>query len=102
MSFTVRLKVYLRGSAVSSGILVYQSVTEGQRSRRLSSDRLDDEGYVETYWHADWRGEEVAVFCHTDGIDSGEPAFVHRITLRPGPVQELSVEPRVRGRWIGR
>lgn len=102
MSFTVKLRVYLHGKRVSGGILVYQAVTGGQRGRNLYPDELDGDGYAETDWHEDWRGEEVDVFCHTDGINSGEPAYVHRITLRPGPVQELSVEPYARGRWIGR
>ena len=99
MSFKVRFQIYLSRKGVSGGILVYQRVTDNQKGRELRPDILNDRGYVETSWSDAFNGEQIDVFCHTDGVNSGTPAFVHRVTLRAGPIQEIHVEPNTRGKW---
>lgn len=89
--FYVEFKIKRNGSAVSGGILVYETTKEAQRRRRLSPDDLNGNGYVKTNWDNAWRDEEIEVYCHTDGINRGTPAYVGRVTLRSGAYYELAV-----------
>lgn len=90
MAFNVYFEITKKGSPVSGGILVYETTTDAQRSRRLSADDLDQNGMVKTDWHSDWANEDIEVFCHTDGINRGTPAYVGRVTLRSGARYKLS------------
>lgn len=91
MAFSVYFKIERYGSSVSNGILVYEPITSAQRNRPLWPDQLDRNGRAETEWHNDWKGEEIDVYCHTDGINAGVPAFVARIKLTPGENYNLSI-----------
>ncbi len=90
MAFNVYFEIRKKGVAVSGGILVYETTTDVQRSRRLDSDKLDHYGKCRTDWHSDWSGEAIEVYCHTDGINRGTPAYVGRVILKPGAHYELS------------
>ncbi len=90
MAFNVYFRIKRKGVAVSGGILVYEITTDAQRSRRLNPDNLDQDGWAKTDWHSDWSGESIEVYCHTDGINRGTPAYVGRVTLKPGARYELS------------
>ncbi len=90
MGFKVTFKIKRNGSAVSGGILVYETTTAAQRGRQLYSDLLDQYGRVDTDWHSDWSGEAIEVYCHTDGKNRGTPAYAGRIILKSGAYYELS------------
>jgi hypothetical protein len=90
VAFNVFFEIKRKGVAVSGGILVYETTTDTQRSRRLYSDTLDQYGMVNTNWHSDWAGEAIEVYCHTDGINKGTPAYVGRVILKSGARYELS------------
>lgn len=90
-NFYVEFKIKRNGSAVSGGILVYETTKSTQPSRLLSPDTLDRDGYARTSWDSDtWRNEDIDVYCHTDGVNRGKPAYVGRVTLMPHRY-ELSV-----------
>lgn len=91
MGFTVTFEVKRNGRAVPGGILVYETTTYSQRSRSLTPDTLNEKGIVDTNWHSDWRNEEVEVYCHTDGINRGKPAYVGCVTLKSGAYYKFSV-----------
>lgn len=88
MSFTVKFEITKRGYPVAHGILVYKPV---HMRRETEQDILDSNGFAETYWHYDWNDEEIDVYCHTDGINAGEPALVSRIKLKPNLYLKLKV-----------
>lgn len=90
MAFNVYFEITKRGAPVNGGILVYETTSNAQRSRTLSADKLNQNGMVKTDWHSDWASEDIEVFCHTDGVNSGTPAYIGRITLRPGARYKLS------------
>lgn len=90
MAFNVYFEIKRRGTPVSNGILVYKTTTDAQRSRRLDADNLDQNGRTTTNWHSDWANEAIEVYCHTDGINRGTPAYVGRVTLKSGARYELS------------
>jgi hypothetical protein len=92
VAFNVYFEIYRKGVAVSEGILVYETTTDAQRSRRLSRDTLDKDGKVRTDWHSDWKNEAIEVYCHTDGINKGTPAYVGRVILKPGELYKLSTK----------
>ena len=91
MAFNVFFEIYRKGAAVAGGILVYETTTDAQRSRRLNPDNLDEKGRTTTDWHSDWKNEAIEVYCHTDGINRGTPAYVGRVILKPGARYELSI-----------
>ncbi len=90
MGFKVAFKIKRNRVAVSGGILVYETTTAAQRGRSIRPDFLDQDGRVNTEWHSDWANEEIEVYCHTDGINRGKPAYVGRVTLKAGAYYELS------------
>jgi hypothetical protein len=83
MAFEVFFEIKRNGSPVSGGVLVYEVTSPTQKGRRLESDVLDRNGQARTEWHSDWSGEDIQVYCHTDGIERGTPAYAGRVTLRP-------------------
>ena len=90
MAFNVYFEIKKNGKAVSGGVLVYETTTTAQRSRPLDADELDRDGCAKTDWHSDWAGEAIEVYCHTDGIVRGTPAYVGRVTLKSGARYMLS------------
>lgn len=90
MAFNVFFEIRKNGRPVSGGVLVYERTIAAQRNRRLDTDSLDERGYARTDWHSDWSGEDVEVYCHTDGIVRGKPAYVGCVTLRAGARYALS------------
>ena len=90
MAFNVFFEIKKNGRPVSGGVLVYEVTIAAQRSRRLDADELDQNGCAKTSWHSDWAGEAIEVYCHTDGIVRGTPAYVGRITLKSGARYLLS------------
>lgn len=90
MSFKVEFEIYRGGRVVPNGILVYETTTEAQRKRSLSNDVLDSYGRANTFWHSDWSGESIEVYCHTDGQNRGRPAYVGRVVLRSGAFYKLT------------
>lgn len=84
MTFKVTFKIRWSkgGDPIANGILVYEC--DNARGRQMWPDRLDDKGVAETTWHDSWSGDEVKVYCHTDGINSGTPRYIHTVTLKRG------------------
>lgn len=88
MSFNVEFIVSRNSSRVKNGLLIYKPINF---SRDTTPDQLNENGWARTVWHDDWIGKVVDVYCHTDGINSGTPAYVDRITLRSGTELKLKI-----------
>jgi len=95
---TVEFKIWNNGNRVRDGILVYNHQYGG--ARWVSPDNLDNNGYAKTYWSDIWNGCTVEVYCHTDGVNSGIPAYVGSVEISHNAFYELYVQRNGSGpRW---